>query len=304
MLSLKCRPPGQESVWNYPRPAIAEPLFAHVVVVLGGQVIAETREVVRSLETSHPPCFYLPPDAIRPGALVPAAGSSFCEWKGRARYFDVLGGDQRRQGAAWSYPAPNAPFALLRDFIAFYPALMDACLVDGERVVPQPGGFYGGWITSRVAGPFKGVSGQHRLVRRAVVIGAGGGIGRALVSLLAESDAYDAVHALSRKASIAVANGCVRPARIDVGDPASIAAAAAALGGPVDLVVVATGLLHVLGHRPERSLAELDADWLTQLFRVNTIGPALVLRHFAPLLATDRPHRVCSVVSAGGQHLR
>lgn len=125
-------------------------------------------------------------------------------------------------------------------------------------------------------------------MRRAVVIGYGGGIGRALVERLAEDRAYDEVHALSREPPGTGTNDRVRHGRIDVGDPDSIAAAATVLGGPLDLVIIATGLLHATGHRPERSLAELDADWLAQLFRVNTIGPALVLRHFAPLLATDR----------------
>ena len=152
--------PGQESVWDYPRPAIAEHIDAHVVVLLGGETVAEARRAVRTLETSHPPSFYLPPDAIRPGALMPAAGSSFCEWKGHARYFDVVAGGERRPRAAWSYPAPTPGFAMLRDFVAFYPAAMDACFVDEEQVVPQPGGFYGGWITSRVTGPFKGGPGS------------------------------------------------------------------------------------------------------------------------------------------------
>ncbi|USI74782.1 DUF427 domain-containing protein [Sphingomonas morindae] len=152
--------PGQESVWDYPRPAIAEAITAHIVVILGGETIAETQHAVRTLETSHPPSYYLPPDAVRAGVLLPATGSSFCEWKGDARYFDVVGGGVRRPRAAWSYPDPTPGFALLRDHIAFYAAAMDACFVDGERVVPQPGGFYGGWITTRVAGPFKGGPGS------------------------------------------------------------------------------------------------------------------------------------------------
>ena len=147
-------------MWDYPRPTIAQLVRAHVVVELAGEIIAEAREIVRTLETSHPPSYYLPPDAVRPGALVSAAGSSFCEWKGHAHYFDVIGGAERRLKAAWTYPSPTAGFALMRDFVAFYAAAMDACYVDGERVRPQPGGFYGGWITSRVAGPFKGGPGS------------------------------------------------------------------------------------------------------------------------------------------------
>ena len=153
--------PGQESVWDYPRPAIAQPTDAHIVVELGGVIIADTRRAVRTLETSHPPSYYIPRDDIAPAALVPVEGASFCEWKGSARYFDVVGGNERRERAAWSYPAPASGFAMLRDHVAFYAAAMDACLVDGERVVPQPGGFYGGWITSAIAGPFKGVPGSR-----------------------------------------------------------------------------------------------------------------------------------------------
>jgi uncharacterized protein (DUF427 family) len=153
--------PGQESVWDYPRPAVAELTAATIRIELGGTVIAETTRAVRTLETSHPPSYYIPPNDIAPGALVSAQGSSFCEWKGHARYFDVFAGGERRESAAWSYPDPTPAFAMLRDHVAFYAAAMDSCFVDGERVVPQPGGFYGGWITSAVAGPFKGVPGSR-----------------------------------------------------------------------------------------------------------------------------------------------
>lgn len=130
-------------------------------IELGGIVIAETRLAVRTLETSHPPSYYIPREDIAPDVLVPVGGGSFCEWKGHARYFDVTAGGERRERAAWSYPDPSPSFAILRDHVAFYAAAMDACFVDGERVVPQPGGFYGGWITSSVAGPFKGVPGSR-----------------------------------------------------------------------------------------------------------------------------------------------
>lgn len=153
--------PGQESVWDYPRPAVAEPTAATIRIELGGRVIAETTRAVRTLETSYPPRHYISPADIPPGVLVAAEGSSFCEWKGHARYFDVVAGGERRTRAAWSYPDPTPAFAMLRDHIAFYAAAMDACYVNGERVVPQPGGFYGGWITSAVAGPFKGVPGSR-----------------------------------------------------------------------------------------------------------------------------------------------
>ncbi len=152
--------PGQESVWDYPRPAVAAPTGAHIVIKLGGKVVAETRRAVRTLETSHPPSYYIPLADIVPGVLAPIGGISFCEWKGYARYFDATAGGEHREKAAWSYPDPTPLFAVLRDHVAFYAGAMDACFVDGERVVPQPGGFYGGWITAAVAGPFKGVPGS------------------------------------------------------------------------------------------------------------------------------------------------
>ena len=124
-------------------------------------VIVDTRRAVRTLETSHPPSYYIPPEDVVEGVLVPAAGSSFCEWKGGARYFDVIAGGERRDRAAWAYPDPTPGFAMLRDHVAFYATAMDACRVNGELVVPQPGGFYGGWITSAVAGPFKGIPGSR-----------------------------------------------------------------------------------------------------------------------------------------------
>ena len=152
---------NQESVWDFPRPSKAQPVSAHLVVILGGRTIAETRNGIRTIETSHPPTYYFPPEDIAPGVLRPSTGSSFCEWKGTARYFDVVAGGIVRLGAAWSYPRPTASFAALIDHVAFYAEPMDGCFVDGERVEPQHGGFYGGWITSRQAGPFKGVAGSR-----------------------------------------------------------------------------------------------------------------------------------------------
>jgi len=153
--------PGQESVWDYPRPPALEATEAHLLIVLGGVTIADTRAAYRVLETSHPPNYYLPPDAVVPGALVPAPGSSFCEWKGTARYLTVRGGDREEVAAAWAYDTPSPRFTPIAGYVAFYPGRMDACFVDGERVVPQDGGFYGGWITSRVVGPFKGGPGTR-----------------------------------------------------------------------------------------------------------------------------------------------
>jgi uncharacterized protein (DUF427 family) len=153
--------PGQVSVWTFPRPAVAAATDAHVSVVFGGEVIAETRRGVMTFETSHPPSYYFPLADVLPTALRFGAGASFCEWKGAATYFDVRGGGRVAASAAWSYPAPSGAFEILKDHVAFYPGRMDACFVDGERVAPQPGGFYGGWITAKYAGPFKGGPGSH-----------------------------------------------------------------------------------------------------------------------------------------------
>ena len=152
--------PGQRSVWDFPRPAIAEPCDAHIRIEHHGIVIAETRRSVYTFETSHPPSYYIPPDAIAAGVLRRAAGSSFCEWKGAAAYWDVVIGDIVLPRVGWSYPSPSANFAMLRDHIAFYAGPFDRCTVDGETVLPQSGAFYGGWITSRYAGPFKGDPGS------------------------------------------------------------------------------------------------------------------------------------------------
>ncbi|WP_130494210.1 DUF427 domain-containing protein [Motilibacter rhizosphaerae] len=151
--------PGQESVWDYPRPPVVVPSDEPVVVQLGGEVVARSRAALRVLETSHPPTYYLPRTDFSPGALEPAPGSSWCEFKGRAAYLTVVGGGRRAEAAAWTYPHPSPGYEELVDHVALYPGRMDLVLVDGERVVPQEGGFYGGWITSRVVGPFKGAPG-------------------------------------------------------------------------------------------------------------------------------------------------
>ncbi len=153
--------PGQESVWDYPRPPRLEPVTARIRVVLGGVTIADTAAAYRVLETSHPPSYYLPPDAFLTGALVPAAGSSFCEWKGRAVYFDLIGGTKRAERAAWAYPKPTGSFASIAGYVALYAGRVDACFVGDEQVAPQPGAFYGGWITGNIVGPFKGIPGSN-----------------------------------------------------------------------------------------------------------------------------------------------
>lgn len=153
--------PGQESVWDYPRPPRVEPTDKRIQVVFNGVTIADTRRAQRVLETSHPPVYYIPPEDIQMAYLVPAAGSSWCEWKGRASYYDVVVGDREAERAAWTYHEPLKGFESIKEHVAFYAGPMDACYVAGERVRPQPGGFYGGWITGDVVGPFKGGPGTR-----------------------------------------------------------------------------------------------------------------------------------------------
>jgi uncharacterized protein (DUF427 family) len=151
--------PGQESVWDYPRPPRVESSTERIRIVLGGELILDTVDSLRVLETSHPPVYYLPLSAFSRGALERAPGSSFCEFKGLAHYLTVHGGGVAAEGAAWCYPEPAQGYEALVDRVAVYPGRMDYCEVAGERVRPQPGEFYGGWITARVAGPFKGEPG-------------------------------------------------------------------------------------------------------------------------------------------------
>ena len=150
-----------ESVWDYPRPPRWERVTDRVTVTFAGETLCDTVGAIRVLETSHPPTFYLPPGDVNAAMLRPASGRSLCEWKGMAGYLDVgahPGTDEERvaERAAWSYPDPVAAFAALKDFVAVYPSRMDECTVGGEVVTAQPGDFYGGWVTSNVAGPFKG----------------------------------------------------------------------------------------------------------------------------------------------------
>lgn len=152
---------GQESVWDYPRPAICEPTDRHIRIVHKGVTLADSTAALRTLETSHPPTYYIPPADVAMDHLAPHPRRSLCEWKGQARYWNVLVGDETLDAAAWSYPDPTAPFAPIRDYLAFYPEPFDQCLVDGEAITPQPGGFYGGWISRFEAGPFKGTPGSR-----------------------------------------------------------------------------------------------------------------------------------------------
>ncbi|MGY1837209.1 DUF427 domain-containing protein [Blastococcus sp. SYSU DS0510] len=148
--------PGQESVWDYPRPPSAEVTGRHVVVELGGRVLADTRRAVRVCETSHPPVYYVPREDVAVDLLERAPGRSVCEWKGAATYWDAVLDGRRVPGVGWSYEDPAPGYEHLRSAIAFYPGRVDRALVDGEQVRPQPGGFYGGWITDEIAGPVKG----------------------------------------------------------------------------------------------------------------------------------------------------
>ena len=146
-------------MWDYPRPPALVRDQRLVEVEADGVSVARTRDAIRILETSHPPSWYLPPGDVDVSLLVPDGGTSVCEWKGRARYWALVVDGRRVPSVAWSYPTPLEPFAAVRDRYAFYASALE-CRVDGVRVEAQPGGFYGGWITPDVVGPFKGVPGS------------------------------------------------------------------------------------------------------------------------------------------------
>ena len=152
--------PGQISVWDFPRPPRLAPDTREVVIHWGDVEIARTRRAICVLETSHPPSFYLPWDDVAKHLLQPAPGTSFCEWKGPAQYWTLVQGDRRLPGVAWSYPQPLCGAEALAKCVAFYPAELE-CTVDASVVLPQPGGFYGGWITPDLVGPFKGERGSE-----------------------------------------------------------------------------------------------------------------------------------------------
>jgi uncharacterized protein (DUF427 family) len=151
--------PGQESVWDYPRPPSAEVTARRIVVELARREIAASTRAVRVCETSHPPVYYVPRDDIAAGLLERGAGLSVCEFKGTATYWDAVVDGVRFPGVGWSYEDPAPGYEVLRGAVAFYPGRVDRALVDGERARPQAGGFYGGWITHEVVGPFKGERG-------------------------------------------------------------------------------------------------------------------------------------------------
>ena len=148
--------PGEESVWGYPRPPRLERVEKPIQIVFSGTLIVDAPVGFRVLETSHPPVYYIPPGDIKMEYLTPTDRTTFCEWKGRARYYTVTVGERSAPNAAWTYSSPLAGYVPLADHVAFYASRMDVCLVDGERVQAQEGDFYGGWITRNIVGPFKG----------------------------------------------------------------------------------------------------------------------------------------------------
>ncbi|MEM1127290.1 MAG: DUF427 domain-containing protein [Bacteroidota bacterium] len=151
--------PGQESVWDYPRPPRLEPVEARIRLVHAGLVLVDTRQALRILETSHPPTYYLPPADIAMEHLQRVSRTSHCEWKGQAHYYDLRIGTHHVPMVAWSYATPRAAYADLANYLAFYPSKIDTCYVGDEQVQAQAGDFYGGWITSNIVGPFKGAPG-------------------------------------------------------------------------------------------------------------------------------------------------
>ena len=152
--------PGQESVWDYPRPPALEPVESRLRVEFNGVTIADTTNGYRVLETSQPPAYYFPPDDVAMEHLVATPHRTFCEWKGQAHYYTVVVNRDEAIDAVWSYGDPIERFAMIKGHLAFYPQRMSACYVDDERVQANEGGFYGGWITSKIVGPFKGGAGS------------------------------------------------------------------------------------------------------------------------------------------------
>lgn len=172
-LKIEAAGPGEESVWDYPRPPRLEDVPERVRIVFAGRLLAETDDALRLLETAGAPVYYLPLGSFDPAALVPLGTWTVCEWKGAAVYFDVKSGDATAPGAAYGYPEPfddQVPeFARLADYVSVYPGPIadlggdpaDGCFVGDERARPQPGGYYGGWVLDRVRGPIKGAPGSE-----------------------------------------------------------------------------------------------------------------------------------------------
>jgi len=153
--------PGQESVWDYPRPPRVEAVPERLRVIVDGEVLAETSRGLRVLETAGAPVYYFPPDDVRMDRLQPSARTTVCEWKGVAVYHTYVGPDGPTvEALAWSYPNPTPGYEAIAGHLAFYAARVDEAWVGDERATPQPGGFYGGWVTSRIVGPIKGEPGS------------------------------------------------------------------------------------------------------------------------------------------------
>jgi len=150
---------GQESVWDYPRPPKMEKVSKHLKIFQGKNTIADTTRPVRILETSHPPVYYFPPENVNMEFLRENNKTTHCEWKGQAKYYDLIVEGKVIENIAWTYPSINEDYEEMEDYIAFYPGKLDACYVNGELVQAQPGDFYGGWVTSDIVGPFKGAPG-------------------------------------------------------------------------------------------------------------------------------------------------
>ena len=146
----------KESVWDYPRPPAVERVDRHIRAIVTARTIADTRRPIRVLETSHPPTYYLPPEDVMVEFLVPSPHTSFCEYKGTAHYYTLMVNGVKRENVAWYYPYPSPGYEEIAGYIAFYAWAFDEVTVDGEQVTPQPGHFYGGWITNEIEGPFKG----------------------------------------------------------------------------------------------------------------------------------------------------
>lgn len=154
--------PGQESVWDYPRPPRVEPSMRPVRVELGGVVVASSERALRVLETAGPPTVYVPPGDVNMDLFAAVLDhTTYCEWKGTASYFDIVAGDHVASKAAWAYHEPKTDYSMLRDYVSFYPGRVDAYYIGDELVRPQPGTFYGGWVTNDIVGPFKGEPGSR-----------------------------------------------------------------------------------------------------------------------------------------------
>jgi uncharacterized protein (DUF427 family) len=151
----------RESVWDYPRPPKLEKISQHIRIIFNEIHLVESHNTYRVLETSHPPGYYIPQDDILMEYLIPSTRKTYCEWKGEGSYYHIQVGNKRVENAAWFYSNPTPNFISIKNYLAFYPGLMDSCWVDNEKVVPQPGSFYGGWITSNLIGPFKGIPGSQ-----------------------------------------------------------------------------------------------------------------------------------------------